>query len=482
MQINFSNSYAALPPQFYTRQSPATAPAPELTRLNHDLAKRLGLDVSDLTAEFLSGNQLANDSDPLAMVYAGHQFGGFNPQLGDGRALLLGEVIAPDGARFDLHLKGSGRTPYSRGGDGKAVLGAVLREFIMSEAMFALGIPTTRALAVVTTGEQVMREAALPGAVLARVASSHIRVGTFQYFYAKQDTDALRALLDHVIARHYPDAADADIPALAVLQSVMQKQADLVAHWMQVGFIHGVMNTDNMTVSGETIDYGPCAFMDEYDPAKVFSSIDQRGRYAFANQPGIAHWNLAQLAQSLLPLIQEEPEKAAELAQEVLDGFRQMFKDAHLKRFATKLGIANAKEGDKNLIDGFLLLLEENQADFTLAFRHLTKGMETGDFSALASLLQTQDAFDVWFADWQTRIAADNPAQVLETAKAANPIFIPRNHRVEAAIEAAYQDDLAPFETLIDLLRNPFTEQAGKSEYETPPKPDEVVQATFCGT
>ncbi|NOX74020.1 MAG: YdiU family protein, partial [Alphaproteobacteria bacterium] len=427
------------------------------------------------------GNQITNGTAPLAMAYAGHQFGNFNPGLGDGRAVLLGEIVAPDGARFDLHLKGSGRTPYSRGGDGKAVLGAVLREYIVSEAMAALGIPTTRALAIVTTGERVMRENPEPGAVLARIATSHIRVGTFQYFYAKQDIKALKALLDYTITRHYPEAAQAEVPALAMLQSVMAKQADLVARWMAVGFIHGVMNTDNMTLSGETIDYGPCAYLDEYNPAKVFSSIDRQGRYAFANQPGIAHWNLAQLAQSLLPLISQDPEKAAKIAQETLDGFPELFRAAHLNHFAAKLGIAAPLAGDKALSDVFLLMMEEASADFTLSYRHLRKGAETGDFTALETLL-TSDKFDSWKTGWRARLAAEKPEDILNTLQAANPIFIARNHRVEAAIKAANEGDLAPFEALVKVLQTPFTEQPEHAEYEDPPKPDEIVQATFCGT
>jgi protein adenylyltransferase len=481
MPLHLENTYGELPPQFYTRQSPAPAPAPELIRLNHNLAARLGLDAADLNAAFLSGALVPEGTTPLSMAYAGHQFGGFNPGLGDGRAVLLGEVVAPDGARFDLHLKGSGRTPYSRGGDGKAVLGAVLREYIVSEAMAALNIPTTRALAVVTTGERVMREAPEKGAILARIAASHIRVGTFQYFYAKQDVDALKALLDYTIARHYPEASEADIPAMALLQSVMAKQADLIARWMSVGFIHGVMNTDNMTLSGETIDYGPCAYLDEYDPAKVFSSIDRQGRYAFANQPGIAHWNLAQLAQSLLPQLPMEPEKAAERAQETLDAFPELFRTAHLSHFAAKLGISDPLKGDKILSDDFLLMMEEANADFTLSYRYLRKGAETGDFSTLTALL-SNDKFDNWKTRWRARLAAEKPEDVLKTLQSANPIFIARNHRVEAAIEAANQGNFAPFETLLKVLQFPFTEQPEHTEYEDPPKPDEVVQATFCGT
>lgn len=481
MALQFENTYGDLPPQFYTRQPPAKVPAPAMVRLNHDLARRLGLDVDDLTADILSGNRLADGTAPLAMAYAGHQFGSFNPGLGDGRAVLLGEIVAPDGNRFDLHLKGSGRTPYSRGGDGKAVLGAVLREYVVSEAMAALGIPTTRALAIVTTGERVMRENPEPGAVLARIAASHIRVGTFQYFYAKQDVKALKALLDYTITRHYPEAAQAEVPALAMLQSVMAKQAELAARWMAVGFIHGVMNTDNMTLSGETIDYGPCVYLDEYDPAKVFSSIDRQGRYAFANQPGIAHWNLAQLAQSLLPMISQDSEKAAKIGQETLDSFPELFRAAHLKHFAAKLGIAAPLAGDKNLSDGFLLLMEEASADFTLSYRLLRKGSETGDFTALETLLAS-DKFDSWKTGWRARLAAEKPEDILNTIQAANPIFIARNHRVEAAIKAANAGNLAPFEALVKVLQNPFTEQPEHTEYEDPPKPDEIVQATFCGT
>jgi protein adenylyltransferase len=481
MTLQLENTYGDLPPQFYTRQSPAIAPTPDLIRLNHDLAARLGLDPADLNAAVLSCTVITEGSTPLAMAYAGHQFGSFNPGLGDGRALLLGEVVAPNNARFDLHLKGSGRTPYSRGGDGKAVLGAVLREYIVSEAMAALNIPTTRALAIVTTGERVMRDGPENGAILARIASSHIRVGTFQYFYAKQDLEALKALLAYTINRHYPNAANTEIPALALLQSVMAKQADLVARWMAVGFIHGVMNTDNMTLSGETIDYGPCAFLDDYDPAKTFSSIDRQGRYAFANQPGIAHWNLAQLAQSLLPLIPGTPEIAAEKAQEVLDAFPEMFRAAHLRHFAAKLGISAPLQGDKTLSDQFLLMMEAANADFTLSYRHLRHGFETDDFAALETLISSEN-FAPWKTRWRARLEAENPEDVQKSIASANPIYIARNHRVEAAIEAANRSDFEPFETLLKVLHTPFTEQPEHVEYEDPPKPDEIVQATFCGT
>jgi len=415
------------------------------------------------------------------MAYAGHQFGNWSPQLGDGRAMLLGEVVAPDGARFDIHLKGSGKTPFSRGGDGKAVLSAVLREYLVSEAMHALGIPTTRTLAAVTTGETVLREGRQPGAVLARVAASHIRVGTFQYLYSRRDTDGLQALLDHVIARHYPDAAGADVPALAVLTRVMHRQIDLVAQWMQVGFIHGVMNTDNVSIAGETIDYGPCAFMDTYHPATVFSSIDRQGRYAWANQPGIAHWNLAQFAQSLLPLIPGTPEQAAELAQAVLDTFSDLFETAYYTRFAAKLGLTAPTDADRALITDFLALLADQHVDFTQAFRSLTRSLATDDLGLSRALFAHPAAFDSWVAKWRARIG-DTTAQALAQMRAANPVVIARNHQVEAALSAADHGDFAPFETLLAVLETPYSETPDHAAFEAPPRPEEIVHATFCGT
>ncbi len=454
--------------------------------MNHDLAKRLGLDPAALDgklgAEILSGARVPDGADPLAMAYAGHQFGNWVPQLGDGRAVLLGEILAPDRVRFDLHLKGSGRTPFSRGGDGKAVLSAVLREYILSEAMAALGIPTTRALAATVTGQAVQREGLQPGAVLARVASSHIRVGTFQYLYARKDHDGLQALLDHIIARQYPKAADSDTPALSVLRMVMQRQADLVANWMQVGFIHGVMNTDNMSLAGETIDFGPCAFLDSYHPTTVFSSIDRQGRYAFANQPGIAHWNLAQLAQCLLPLLPGDQDAAAAKTQAVLDAFTSMFETAYQSRFAAKLGLKDATPACTNLTQALLDMMAEAKADFTLTFSALTEGQETGDFTKFRGLLATQPGTETWLKTWQSQLKTQAPNDAQPLMQNANPVYVPRNHRVEQALAAADQGDLVPFETLLTVLAKPFTKRAEYSGYEAAPKPDEIVHATFCGT
>jgi uncharacterized protein YdiU (UPF0061 family) len=481
MPIAFDNSYARLPERFFARMPPSAAPAPALLRLNEGLAQRLGIAAADLatpeTAAWLAGAAVPDGAEPIAMAYAGHQFGNFVPQLGDGRAVLLGEVVAPDGARFDIHLKGAGRTPYSRGGDGKAVLSAVLREFLISEAMAALGIPTTRTLSAALTGERVMRDGHEPGAVLARVASSHVRVGTFQFFYARRDTEALQALLDHVIARHYPEAAETETPALGVLRGVMTRQADLVAQWMSVGFIHGVMNTDNMSIAGETIDYGPCAFMDAYHPGTVFSSIDRQGRYAWANQPGIAHWNLAQLAQSLLPLIDADEAVAVPKAQAALDGFADLYRAAWERRLLAKFGIGAAQSGDLALAERFLKALEDQGVDFTLAFRRL--GLAgAGDASDLRALFGHPP--DDWLEAWRGRIAGDQGA--MRRMARANPVYIPRNHRVEAALAAANAGDMAPFDALRAVLAHPFDASDATAAYEDPPRPEEIVHQTFCGT
>ncbi|MBV9990726.1 MAG: YdiU family protein [Alphaproteobacteria bacterium] len=459
----FDNSYARLPERFYARLPPTPVKAPKLVKLNGALARELGLDpdalMSDEGVAFLAGNAAAPGSEPIAMAYAGHQFGHFVPQLGDGRAILLGEVVDTKGMRRDIQLKGAGQTPFSRGADGRAALGPVLREYIVSEAMAALGIPTTRALAALITGEGVWRETALPGAILARVAQSHIRIGTFQFFAARGDVEALRLLVEHVLARHYPEAQG----ALGLLEGVIARQAALVARWMGVGFIHGVMNTDNMTVSGETIDYGPCAFMDRYHPETVFSSIDAHGRYAFANQPAIARWNLARLAETLLPLLSENEEEAVDRANAALTQFPPLFETAWRRVLGAKLGIA-AMTGDDMALAGELFdAMAAHEADFTLTFRRLTDGEELG------------------FGDWQERwrARADDPGAMAR----ANPRVIPRNHRVEEAIRAAVdREDFAAFETLVQVLGRPFDAQPEFAAYADPPKPDEVVTRTFCGT
>jgi uncharacterized protein YdiU (UPF0061 family) len=420
------------------------------------------------------------------MAYAGHQFANFVPQLGDGRALLLGERRAVDGRLYDIQFKGSGRTPFSRGGDGRAALGPMLREVLISEAMHALGIPTTRSMAVVATGERVVRDEVLPGAILTRVAASHVRVGSFQYFASRGDGDALRQLLDFSIARHYPRLAQADNPALAFLEAVVESQAALIAQWMAVGFIHGVMNTDNMAISGETIDYGPCAFMDHYDPKTVFSSIDHRGRYAYGNQPAIAQWNLARLAETLLPLIHVDPQTAVEPATTVVSGFTPRF-DAHLSaRMRVKLGLVEARPDDDLLVSRLLDVMQQGRADFTLVFRYLADAIEPGaEAAALRVQFREPAALDSWLADWRARLALEPMDQATrrEAMQRVNPLFTPRNHRVEVALAAASdRGDLAPFHRLLAAIRRPYEAQAGNEELSLPPRDDERVLATFCGT
>jgi len=491
--VHFDNSYLQLPTRFYTKLEPTPVPLPGPIRVNHALAQNLGIDDEWLKGkegtQVLAGNGLPAGAEPIATVYAGHQFGGWVPQLGDGRAILLGEVIGRDGMRYDIQLKGSGQTPYSRGGDGRAPLGPVLREYIVSEAMAAQGIPTTRALAAVTTGEQVFRPGVasgpLPGAVLTRVAQSHIRIGTFQYFLARQDTEALHLLVDYVIGRHYPEAAGADNPARALYEAVIAAQASLVAQWQLLGFIHGVMNTDNMLLSGETIDYGPCAFMDTYHPDTVFSSIDHQGRYAYGNQPGIAHWNLACLAQALLPVIGTEKEQAASLAQESLDAFPRLFQQAYQLGMARKLGLTGIEPEDESLAGELLDLMAREQIDFTLAFRRLSDLAQPESGPGVADLFEFSDAFTPWLERWHQRVASDPQAPDERQAGMyqANPVFIPRNHLVEASIDSAVsQGDFAPFNRLVDLLEQPHDYQPGLAVFAKPPRPEEVVGKTFCGT
>jgi uncharacterized protein YdiU (UPF0061 family) len=485
----FQNTYAALPANFFARVAPTPVSAPRLIKLNRPLALHLGLDPDLLDspegAEILSGKRLPDGADPIAMAYAGHQFGHFVPQLGDGRAILLGEVIDKDGIRRDIQLKGSGPTPFSRRGDGRAALGPVLREYIVSEAMFALGIPTTRSLAATITGESVMRETILPGAVLTRVAASHVRVGTFQYFAARGDTDAVRRLADHVIARHYSELAGTEQPYHALLAGVAARQADLVARWLHVGFIHGVMNTDNTSISGETIDYGPCAFMDHYDPAQVFSSIDEMGRYAYANQPRIALWNLTRLAECLLPLFSEDQEKAIAEAQEILGAFPEQFSTAYQAGLRQKIGLFTARDGDEALVRDLLEAMASGKADFTLTFRRLgDAALDTASDARLRALFAEGAAFDEWAARWRQRLAQEpqSGAERQAAMHAVNPAFIPRNHRVEAVIAAAVMDEYAPFEEFIKVLAKPFEDPPEFADYTIPPKPEERVCQTFCGT
>lgn len=463
---------------------PTEAPAPELVQLNTALATELGLDPERLRADdavrVLAGAAAPTDSQPIAQVYAGHQFGNFNPQLGDGRAVLLGELVDPAGHRHDLSLKGSGRTPFSRGGDGKAALGPVLREYLMGEAMHALGVPTTRALAATTTGDLVRRDVMLPGSVLARVASSHLRVGTFQFFSARGDVDRLRRLVDYTIARHDPDLSDAPNPPLALLDAVIGRQAALIAQWMHLGFIHGVMNTDNVTISGETIDYGPCAFMDAHDPRTVFSSIDHAGRYAYGNQPTIGLWNMARLAEALLPLIDADQDRAVGLATEALDRYQGRYDDAWLAGMRRKLGLAGAHDGDHRLATEWLALLEADHVDHTTAFRRLAEAAD----GTLEHRVGVTALFDGSITDWLDRWSARLAPDAATTMRSANPIYVPRNHLVEGALEAAVADgDLAPFERLLDVVSAPYTPQPDGDEYEQP-APDGFNRGyrTFCGT
>ena len=489
-RIAFDNSYARLPARFYARVFPAAASAPRLVKLNGQLARELGLDPDDLAstegAEIFSGKRVPEGADPIAAAYAGHQFGSFVPQLGDGRAILLGEVVDRDGMRRDIQLKGAGRTPFSRGGDGRAALGPVLREYIVSEAMAALRIPTTRALAMATTGDEVMRETYLPGAVLTRVAASHIRVGSFQFFAARGDDEAVRRLADHAIERHYPQAAGTPEPYRSFLQGVVHRQADLVAQWLLVGFIHGVMNTDNMSIAGETIDYGPCAFMDAYDPATVFSSIDRGGRYAYANQPGIAQWNLTRLAECLLPLLSDDGDEAVEQAKVVLASFAERFNSAYVGGLRRKLGLFSEREGVLALAEDLLQRMTAGKADFTLIFRRLCDAAAApeGD-AAVRALFQDPAAYDEWAVRWRLRLADEaQGGEARRTAmRRANPAFIPRNHRIEEIIAAGVErQDFAPFEELLTVLAKPYDDQPEFARYAELPPPDQGIYRTFCGT
>lgn len=486
--FSFDNSYARLPQRFHRPARPAAARQPSLIRFNHALAAELGLDVEGAgdarLAQMLSGQVIPVGAEPLAQAYAGHQFGHFNPQLGDGRALLLGEVLDRQGRRRDIQLKGSGPTAFSRNGDGMAALGPVLREYIVSEAFAALGVPATRALAAVATGEPVMRETMLPGAVFTRVAASHIRVGTFQFFAAQGDEEAVQTLADHVIDRHYPQARATDNPYLAMLTLVAERQARLIARWLSIGFIHGVMNTDNMAISGETIDFGPCAFLDEYNPRKVFSSIDQRGRYAYANQPGIGQWNIARLAECLLPLIDQDEEKALEAANGVLKDFGDVFQAEWLALFKAKLGLTGEGADDRLLITDFLELMHQGEADFTLTFRALSKVAGGADAEVLtAAFTVPQPGLADWLIRWRARIEdGRTPAERQAAMEAVNPALIARNHRIEEAIAAAVYNDFSVFHRLVDALATPYAEDPETADLRLPPTPDERVSRTFCGT
>lgn len=469
MRIPFDNSYVTLPEGFFTRLDPTPVKEPKLLAWNDDLAASLGIEGGDAEtrAQVFGGNAVPEGAAPLAQLYAGHQFGNFNPQLGDGRAILLGEVIDSEGKRRDIQLKGSGPTPYSRMGDGRAWVGPVLREYLISEGMHALGVPTTRALAAVATGEPILRESGpLPGAIVTRVAASHLRVGTFQVFAHRGETEALKTLTDYVIARHYPDA---DGP-VGLLRAVCAAQAELVAQWMSFGFIHGVMNTDNCSISGETIDYGPCAFMDAFHQGRVFSSIDRQGRYAYGNQPQIVVWNMAQLATSLLQQM-DDKETAVEDATEIVHDMPELIETAWLRRFAAKLGISNPRPEDVDLVNELLSLMQTDGSDFTNTFRALGTDQARDHFT-------NRDAFDTWAENWRSRIKDEPDPQAV--MQAANPAVIPRNHRIEQMIEAAVAGDMAPFERLMTALATPFEET--DPELQRPPTEDEIVPATFCGT
>ncbi len=479
---NLDNSYLHLPNALYTRLNPQPVPSPKLILFNHDLAVSLGLNGEELKGDggegIFSGNRLPEGAMPLAQAYAGHQFGHFTI-LGDGRALLLGEQITPSGDRFDIQLKGSGPTPYSRGGDGRAALGPMLREYIISEAMHALGIPTTRGLAVVTTGETVVRETMLPGAILTRVAASHLRVGTFQYVAERCTAGELRSLADYTIQRHFPDINSNDNRYFALLQEAIKRQAYLIAKWQQVGFIHGVMNTDNMALSGETIDYGPCAFMDTYDPNTVFSSIDHQGRYAYGNQPFIGGWDLARFAETLLPLLHPETPQAIKLAQDAISEFSRLYKDCWLDGMRAKLGIFNQEMEDESLIDDLLNTMEQYHLDYTNTFVDLTFE-KTRD-----TMLHGTSEFHKWYEKWQARLSRQEQGKddSHRLMRNNNPAIIPRNHQVEAALEAAEkEDDLGLTKLLMAALAKPYAHVPEQAKYATPPTPSERPYRTFCGT
>ena len=480
-RLQLERTYSELPNIFFTKLSPTPVSNPELVIFNEKLANETGLHFSGMIegdkTKFLSGNHIPEGIEPFAQAYAGHQFGNFTI-LGDGRAIVLGEHLTPSGQRLDIQLKGAGRTPYSRGGDGRAALGPMLREYIISEAMHFLGIPTTRSLAVITTGEKVYRENELPGAILTRLAGSHIRVGTFEFASLHQDKTITQDLLDYLVDRHFPEIKEKENQPLAVLEAAIDQQADLITHWMRVGFIHGVMNTDNMALSGETIDYGPCAFMDRFAPDTVFSSIDQHGRYAYANQPHIAQWNLARLAEAILPLLDEEREKAIEMAEDSLNAFESIYKNKWLAMMCSKLGLAEINQEDEKLVTDLLDLMHQNDADYTNTFFALTK--ETLPESKLFKT----DKFKSWHARWHKRIKIGH--QDLKTSllrmRSVNPVVIPRNHKVEEALTASEQSDFKPLHDLLEAIENPYEDSESSEPFQVAPKPEERVLQTFCGT
>lgn len=482
MGWNFDNSYARLPEHFYTRVAPLQARKPRVVMINHALANELGLTLDNYPekalAQLFSGNRLPKESEPLAQAYAGHQFGHFTV-LGDGRAHLIGEHVTPEGKRIDIQLKGSGRTPYGRRGDGRAALGPMLREYIISEAMHALGVPSTRSLAVVTTGEPVYRETILQGAVLTRIASSHLRIGTFEYLAAQNDVEGLQRLADYTIGRHYPEIKASDQPYLDLIKAVMERQIALIVNWLRIGFIHGVMNTDNMTLSGETIDYGPCAFMDTYDPQTVFSSIDQMRRYAYANQPHIAQWNLARFAETLLPLLHKDTKQATGLAEDTIQSFNAPFQNAWLAMMRRKLGLTREEKEDAQLIGDLLQWMQYHHCDYTNTFYNLiSENMPDGEH-------YRSEEFCGWWQRWQKRLQQNSePLQSsFRLMRANNPAVIPRNHKVEEALSSAEEhSDPDKLQTLLQVLLEPYSAKQALPEFCLPPKPEERVYQTFCGT
>jgi serine/tyrosine/threonine adenylyltransferase len=488
MGLSFDNTYARLPQRFFAEVHPTPVARPVLLAANGALAELLGTSASELSApewiETLAGNRIPEGAHPIALAYAGHQFGSFVPQLGDGRAILLGEVVGKDGRRYDIQLKGSGRTPFSRGGDGRAAVGPVLREYVVSEAMAALGVPTTRSLAAVATGERVFRESTLPGAVLTRVASSHLRVGTFQYFAARRDGEAVGELTRYALARHYPDAPQGDGPALALLDAVVDAQARLVARWLALGFVHGVMNTDNTSIAGETIDYGPCAFLDAFDPDRSFSSIDHGGRYAFSNQPTIAFWNVARLSETLLSLVHEDRERAVASCLERVSAFPSRFQAAYESEMQRKLGLATRQEGDDELVASLLELMAGSRADYTHTFRRLCDAAAAEDDGALSRLFPDPSPVHDWTKRWRARLDQEETPKDERAAlmRRSNPAFIPRNHRVEEMITAATRGDMAPFERLCRVLARPYDDQPADADLADAPGEEQWEYRTFCGT
>jgi uncharacterized protein YdiU (UPF0061 family) len=485
MPLRFENSYARLPERFFAPVAPTRVKAPGWLAVNEGLGEVLGLTPEELRSgellEALAGNRTLEGSEPIALAYAGHQFGGFSPRLGDGRAILLGEVVGRDGVRRDVQLKGSGPTPFSRGGDGRAALGPVLREFLVSEAMAALGVPTTRALAAVSTGELVFRETPLPGAVLTRVATSHLRIGTFEYFAHRQDREALALLVEHALARHYPERKGQEQSPLALLDAVMEAQVALVARWLGLGFVHGVMNTDNCSISGETLDYGPCAFLDTYDPSRTFSSIDRQGRYAFANQPRILLWNLARLAEALIPLLDGEQKNIVARLEARLERFGPLFQRAYGEVLRAKIGLVEERPGDTDLARSLLDQMATDRVDHTLAFHRLNR-LAAGQPDQLSPLFQDRERILAWIRSWRARFDGEPRAQALAALARSNPVFLPRNHRIEEVIAAATQGDLSLFARLRSVLARPFEEQPEHAELQDPPGEEQWRYRTFCGT